>query len=77
MATMSPEERAKLYAAQGCLVRAVVMYRKLVETEPTAENLSMLAALYMEEGLHEEAQALYLRVVQLEAAKTAPAGGRQ
>jgi Flp pilus assembly protein TadD len=64
---MSAEERAKSYAAQGCLVRAVVMYRKLAETEPTAENLSMLAALYMEEGLHEDAQALYLRAVRMEA----------
>lgn len=69
MAAMSPEERAKLYAAQGCLVRAVVMYRKLVEAEPSAENLSMLAALYMEQGLHEDAQALYLRVVQMETKK--------
>ena len=67
VAAMSPEEQAKMYAEQGCLVRAVVMYRKLAETEPTVENLSMLAALYMEEGLHEDAQALYLRVVQMES----------
>ena len=66
---MSAEERAKMYATQGCLVRAIVMYRKFAETEPTVENLSMLAALYMEEGLHEDAQALYLRVVQMKANK--------
>jgi len=74
---VSPEERAKMYAAQGFLVRAVAMYSKLVETEPTTENLSTLAALYMEEGLHEEAQALYLRVLQMENAKAMPTDGKQ
>jgi len=31
----------------------------------------------MEEGLHEEAQALYLRVLQMENAKAMPTDGKQ
>ncbi len=36
---------------------------KLIETEPTPENLELLADIYMEQGLFDHAKALYLRVV--------------
>lgn len=36
---------------------------KLVKTEPTPENLELLADIYMEQGLFDDAAALYLRVV--------------
>jgi alkyl sulfatase BDS1-like metallo-beta-lactamase superfamily hydrolase len=65
----SAAEQAQIFFAQGQTCQAAAIYRNIVATEPTAENLSMLAALYMEQGLHEDAQALYLRVVQMEAKK--------
>jgi len=36
---------------------------KLIETEPTPENLELLADIYMQQGLFDYAAALYLRVV--------------
>jgi hypothetical protein len=39
---------------------------KLIETEPTPENLTLLADIYMEQGLFDDAKALYLRVVKAE-----------
>ena len=36
---------------------------KLIETEPTPENLELLADIYMQQGLFDHAKALYLRVV--------------
>ena len=36
---------------------------KLTETEPTTENLTLLADIYMQQGLFDDAAALYLRVV--------------
>jgi hypothetical protein len=39
---------------------------KLVRTEPTPENLTLLADIYMEQGLFDDAAALYLRVVKAE-----------
>jgi hypothetical protein len=36
---------------------------KLTETEPTLENLTLLADIYMEQGLFDDAKELYLRVV--------------
>ena len=38
---------------------------KLVETEPTSENLTLLADIYMRQGLSDAAKALYLRVVKM------------
>lgn len=67
--TRNAAEQAQIFFAQGQTCRAVAIYRNIVATEPTAENLSMLADLYMQQGLHEDAQALYLRVVQMEANK--------
>ncbi len=39
---------------------------KLVRTQPTTENLTLLADIYMQQGLFGDAKALYLRVVKSE-----------
>jgi len=35
----------------------------LIEKEPTSENFTLLADIYMQQGLFDDAKALYLRVV--------------
>jgi len=60
---MSAEDQAQMYHSQGCGLRAAAMLRKLIVTEPTVENLSILAALYMCQGLHEDGQAMYMRAM--------------
>jgi Tfp pilus assembly protein PilF len=57
------EELARYYLAQGKTVRAAALMMKLVETQPTTENLTLLADIYMQQGLFDDAAALYLRVV--------------
>jgi hypothetical protein len=69
MAAMSAEEQAQIYMAQGQTCRAVAIYRKIVAENPSAENLTMLAELYMQQGLHEDAVELHLRVVKMQANK--------
>ena len=59
-------ELAKAFLAQGKTVRAAALMLNLIETEPTPENLSLLADIYMEQGLFDDAKALYLRVVKAE-----------
>ena len=56
-------ELAQAFLAQGKTVRAAGLMIKLIETEPTPENLTLLADIYMEQGLFDDAAALYLRVV--------------
>ena len=56
-------ELAKAFLAQGKTVRAAALMMNLIKTEPTPENLSLLADIYMEQGLFDDAAALYLRVV--------------
>jgi Flp pilus assembly protein TadD len=56
-------ELAKAFLAQGKTVRAAALMMKLTETEPTTENLTLLADIYMQQGLFDDAAALYLRVV--------------
>ena len=58
-------ELAKALLAHGKIVRAAALMVKLIETEPTAENLELLAEIYMQEGLHDDAALLYLRVVKM------------
>jgi Tfp pilus assembly protein PilF len=57
------EELARYYLAQGKTVRAAALMIKLVETQPTPQNLELLAEIYMQQGLFDDAAELYLRVV--------------
>jgi Tfp pilus assembly protein PilF len=61
---VSIHELARYYLAQGQTVRAAGLMIKLVETEPTPENLELLADIYLQQGLFDHAKALYLRVVE-------------
>jgi hypothetical protein len=60
---MSIQERARYYLAQGKTVRAAGLMLSLIETQPTPENLELLADIYLEQGLFDDAKELYLRVV--------------
>ena len=62
---MSIAELAQHYLAKGKTVRAAALMMKLIETEPTPENLNLLADIYMQQGLFDDAAELYLRVVQM------------
>jgi Tfp pilus assembly protein PilF len=57
------QELARYYLSQGKKVRAAALMMKLIETEPTPENLELLAEIYMQQGLFDDAAELYLRVV--------------
>jgi TolA-binding protein len=59
-------ELAQAFLAQGKTVRAAALMLNLIKTEPTPENLSLLADIYMEQGLFDDAKALYLRVLKAE-----------
>jgi len=59
------QELARYYLSQGKTVRAAALMIKLIETEPTPENLELLADIYMEQGLFDDASALYLQVVKM------------
>ena len=56
-------ELAKAFLAQGKMVRAAALMLNLIKTEPTPENLELLADIYVQQGLFDDARALYLRVV--------------
>jgi Tfp pilus assembly protein PilF len=56
-------ELAQAFLAQGKTVRAAALMLNLIKTEPTAENLELLADVYMQQGLFDDAKELYLRVV--------------
>lgn len=60
---MSIQELARYYLSQGKTVRAAALMMKLVETQPTPQNLELLAEIYMQQGLFDDAAELYLRVV--------------
>jgi hypothetical protein len=57
------QELARYYLSQGKTVRAAALMMRLTELEPTPENLTLLADIYMQQGLFDDAAALYLRVV--------------
>jgi Tfp pilus assembly protein PilF len=59
---MGIQELARYYLSQGKTVRAAAMMN-LIKTEPTPENLELLAEIYMRQGLFDDAAELYLRVV--------------
>ena len=56
-------EIAQAFLAQGKTVRAAALMMNLIKTEPTPENLELLAEIYMRQGLFDDAAELYLRVV--------------
>jgi Tfp pilus assembly protein PilF len=58
-------ELAKAFLAQGKMVRAAALMMNLIKTEPTPENLELLAEIYMRQGLFDDAAELYLRVVKM------------
>jgi outer membrane protein assembly factor BamD (BamD/ComL family) len=60
---MSIQELARYYLSQRKTVRAAALMMRLTETEPTPENLELLAEIYMQQGLFDDAAELYLRVV--------------
>jgi len=60
---MSAREKARSFLVQGKTVIAAGLMLRLIETEPTPENLELLADIYMQQGLFDYAAALYLRVV--------------
>lgn len=62
---MSIQELARYYLSRGSTVRAAALMIKLTETEPTSENLELLAEIYVAQGLHDDAAELYLRVVKM------------
>jgi Tetratricopeptide repeat len=49
--------------SQGKTVRAAALMLNLIKAEPTPENLELLADIYMQQGLFDDAKELYLRVV--------------
>ena len=57
------KELAQAYLAQGKTVRAAALMLNLIKTEPTPENLELLAEIYMRQGLVDDAKELYLRLV--------------
>jgi len=62
---VSTRERARDYLLQGQTLRAAGLMLNLIEAEPTSENLALLAGIYMQQGLFDDAKELYLRVVML------------
>jgi TolA-binding protein len=58
-------ELAQAFLAQGKTVRAAALMMNLIKTEPTPENLELLAEIYMRQGLFDDAAGLYLRVVKM------------
>ena len=64
------QELARYYLSHGKTVRAAALMMRLTETEPTPENLTLLADIYMEQGLFDDAKELYLRVVKAELSAT-------
>jgi Tfp pilus assembly protein PilF len=60
---MSIQELAQHYLSQGKTVYAAGLMLKLVEKDPTPENLTLLADIYLRQGLFDHAKELYLRVV--------------
>jgi Tfp pilus assembly protein PilF len=60
---VSALEQAQVYLAQGSTCRAASICKRLVDENPSTENLLMLAEVYMQQGLHEDAIDLHLRAV--------------
>jgi pentatricopeptide repeat protein len=59
-------ELAQAFLVQGKTVRAAALMLMLIETEPTPENLKLVADIYIQQGLFDDAKELYLQVVKSE-----------
>ncbi len=59
-------ELAQAFLAQGKTVRAAALMLNLIKTEPTTGNLTLLADIYVQQGLFDDAKGLYLQVVKSE-----------
>jgi len=59
-------EQAQVYLAQGQTCRAAAIYRRLTVKDPSVENLTMLAGIYLQQGLNEDAIALHVRISKME-----------
>jgi hypothetical protein len=66
---MSIQELARYYLAQGKTVSAAGLMLSVIEQEPIAENLLLLAEIYAKQGLHSQSAALHLRVLKAELGK--------
>jgi hypothetical protein len=62
---MSAREKARSFLMQGKTVIAAGLMLKLIETQPDAENLTLLADIFLRQGLSDAAKELYLRVVKM------------
>lgn len=60
---MSIHELARYYLSKRQTVKAAGLMLKLIETEPTPQNLELLADIYVHQGLFDHAKGLYLRAV--------------
>ena len=63
-------EQAELFLAQGSLCRAAVAQQSVVSAEPTTENIHLLADIYAQQGLTEDALALYAKTIICKSAAT-------
>ena len=57
------KELAQAFLAQGKTLRAAGLMLEVVERQPTPENLTLLADIYMQQGLFDDAAALHLEIV--------------
>lgn len=60
---LGTREQAQVYLAQGSLCRAAVIMQGVVKAEPTNENRELLAEIYMQQGLHEDAMELHAQII--------------
>lgn len=58
---MSVQELARYFLSQGKTVRAAGLMLKVLETEPTPQNLMLLAEIYAAQGLFDDAAKLYVK----------------
>lgn len=66
------DELARFYLSQGQTVRAAGLMQKVIKRAPTAENLTLLADIYVRQGLFDSAAGLYLRVLKMELGLDVP-----
>jgi Tfp pilus assembly protein PilF len=67
-------EQAEVYLAEGSLCRAAVVAQEVVKVDPSVANLELLAEIYMQQGLHEDAFDLHVRMVKKSGRMVAQSG---